>query len=43
MVVVNFTKNFRFKKINFKGEQEMKYNKDWEKFEKIIDKNNQKK
>ena len=28
-----------FKKINFKGEQEMKYNKDWEKFEKIIDKN----
>ena len=28
-----------FKKINFNGEQEMKYNKDWEKFEKNVDKN----
>ena len=28
-----------FKKINFKGEQEMKYNKDWEKFEKNVDRN----
>tara|TARA_A100001388_G_scaffold276979_1_gene266333 strand:+ start:1314 stop:2408 length:1095 start_codon:yes stop_codon:yes gene_type:complete len=26
-----------FKKINFKGEQEMNYNKVWEKFEKIVD------
>ena len=25
------------KKINFKGEQDMNYNKDWEKFENIID------
>ena len=27
----------KFKKINFKGEQDMNYNKDWEKFENIID------
>ena len=27
----------KFKKINFKGKQDMNYNKDWEKFENIID------